>query len=288
MDGGHSWQSKMQGLTVEHVYTLAAREVQGKMVLYAGTEPGHIFRSFDYGESWQEIPSFRSVTGIEKWCFPAPPHEGHVKCVTFDPRDARTWYISIEQGGLYRTTDDGETWEELDSFVEPDDEVYKDVHRTLLHPDNPDVIYVTGGEGLYCSRDRGKTWEHITRRTSRIGYPDQLVFSPIDSNVMFISGSERSPGVWRTSHWANSAVGRSRDAGRTWELVTNGLPDNMRANIEAMSLHAQPDGYSLFIATTDGDVFESTDEADNWTQIAAGLPPISKVGHYRALTAAAS
>jgi photosystem II stability/assembly factor-like uncharacterized protein len=288
MDGGHTWEPRSKGISVNHVYHVSARETNGKIQLFVGTEPGHLFRSTDYGESWEEVPSLRSVPGIEKWTFPAPPHQGHVKCVTFHPRDPRTFFVSVEQGGLYKTTDDGQTWQEFDSFVEPDDEVYKDVHRTVLHPDNPDVMYITSGEGFYCSRDAGKTWEHVTTRRSRIGYPDQLIFSPIDSNVMFISGSEQSPGVWRTTHWANAAVGRSRDAGRTWEIVNNGLPDNMRANIEAMTLHAQPDGYSLFIATTDGDIFESNDEADSWTQIASGLAPISKVGHYRALAAAAS
>jgi hypothetical protein len=62
----------------------------------------------------------------------------------------------------------------------------------------------------------------------------------------------------------------------------------MRANIEAMSVHVEPDGFSLVIGTTDGDVFTSEDEAESWTQIARGLAPISKLGHYLPLMASAS
>jgi hypothetical protein len=52
-----------------------------------------------------------------------------------------------------------------------------------------------------------------------------------------------------------------------------------------MSLARWPDGFALFAATTDGDVFTSETGGDTWAQIASGLAPISKVGHYRNLVA---
>ena len=81
---------------------------------------------------------------------------------------------------------------------------------------------------------------------------------------------------------------RSRDAGRTWEPASRGLPENMRANIEAMSVASYPGGFSLFAGNTDGEVFCSKDGAENWTLIASGLQPISKGGHYQPLQAAAA
>jgi hypothetical protein len=59
----------------------------------------------------------------------------------------------------------------------------------------------------------------------------------------------------------------------------------MRANVEAMNLAAYPGGFSLFAATTDGEVYTSDDAAQSWQRIASGLPPISKVGHYMPLQA---
>lgn len=282
-DDGQSWEPRMRGLSQEHVYTIASQRRNGDLLLFAGTEPAHLFQSADYGDSWEEIPALRSVPGTEKWTFPAPPNLGHVKNIVFDPRDSRKMYAGIEQGGLFKSEDGGQSWRELESYYQPTDEVYKDVHRVVLRPSNPDVLYITGGEGLYCSSDGGQTWEHLTTRNSRIGYPDQLLLSPRDEKTMFMSGSAQSPNFWRESHVANAAIARTRDGGRNWEILERGLPKTMRGNIEAMSMAIWPDGFALFIANTDGEVYCSVDEGENWSRIAAGLAPISKVGHYRFL-----
>lgn len=287
-DRGHTWEPRMNGLTIKHVYSLASDEQDGHVVLFAGTEPAHLFQSTDYGETWEELPSLRQVPLADKWMFPAPPHTGHVKSVARDPRDHHTLFAGIEQGALLKSIDGGKTFRELDGYSRPDDDVYKDVHRVLLRPSNPDEVYMTGGMGLYYSADAGETWEHLTGRTFRIAYPDQLIFSPEDDRVLFMSGAEKDPGVWRTSHHANSTVLRSRDGGRTWEPANKGLPEQMRANVEAMSIATYPGGFSLYVATTDGDVFASHDGAESWSRIATGLAPVSKVGHYVALRATAA
>lgn len=287
-DGGQTWESRSRGITVEHLFTLGYSEPPFGIVLYAGTEPAALFKSHDYGQSWQELPALRGVPDIDKWCFPAPPHLGHTKTLAFDPRDQNVIYAGIEQGALLKSVDAGVSWRELAGFSKPDDAVYKDVHQVVLRPSHPDEIFMTGGMGLYHSTDAGETWEHVTKRDFRLGYPDQIVFSPLDDRVIFMSGSSRNPGSWRQSHHADSTIMRSRDAGKTWELANNGLPENMRANIEAMSVYAWTKGYALFAGNTDGDVFCSEDEGESWTRIAEGLAPVSKGGHFRNLQAAAA
>jgi photosystem II stability/assembly factor-like uncharacterized protein len=282
-DGGYTWEEKTRGLTPDHTYTINSTNRDGAPLLWAGTEPSHLFRSADYGETWEELPSLLGVPDTDKWTFPAPPHTGHVKNVAFDPRDKHTLYVGIEQGGLFKSVDDGQTWRELDDYSRPDDRAYKDVHRIVIHPTNPDVMYITSGEGLYGSADAGETWEHLSGRDARIGYPDALVISPRNPNVMYMGGANQSPGVWRTSHEARSTIMRSEDGGRTWEIAGSGLPDYMRANMEAMSLLEWPGGLSLYAGNTDGDVFASEDEGASWACIASGLAPVSKVGHYHAL-----
>jgi photosystem II stability/assembly factor-like uncharacterized protein len=282
-DGGHTWEPRTAGLDVKHVFSLGRAERDGGVVLFAGTEPAHLYESLDYGASWAELPALRQVPDTERWTFPAPPHVGHVKTIVPDPRDARVLYVGIEQGALLKSTDAGRTFRELASYAKPNDHAYKDVHRIVLRPDRPDDVFMPSGIGLYASHDAGETWERITTRDDRIGYPDQFLVSPRDNNVMFMAGSATSPGAWRTSHHADSTVLRSDDGGRTWQPAGAGLPDNMRHNIEAMSLGRWPGGFTLFAATTAGDVFASDDEARSWRGIASGLPSISKVGHYRAL-----
>ena len=92
-------------------------------------------------------------------------------------------------------------------------------------------------------------------------------------------------GRWRTTHTADANIARSRDGGRQWEILEEGLPEHIRGNIEAMSMNVWQDGFALFAGTTDGDVFYSDDEGSHWEKIIEGLPPLSKVGHFRYLKA---
>lgn len=287
-DGGHTWQSRMEGLSERHVFTLASVQGSDGIVLYAGTEPAHLFRSFDYGETWSELTALRQVADTDRWTFPAPPHIGHVKTIAIDPRDADTLFVGIEQGALLKSTDGGQTFRELTDYSKPEDSAYRDIHRVLQQRDNPDCLYMTGGIGLYTSQDAGETWEHRTDRTFRIGYPDQMVFSPQDNQVVFMCGSATNPGVWRKSHHADATVVRSGDGGRTWQPSADGLPEHMRGNIEAMSLGNYPGGFDLFLATTNGDVFASSNAGARWDLIVSEIPAISKGGHYQALQATAA
>jgi photosystem II stability/assembly factor-like uncharacterized protein len=284
LDAGATWELKTRGITDAHVFTVAAAERGGNVVLYAGTEPVHLYRSTDYGDTWEELPALPEMRA-DCWTFPAPPHAAHTKHITFDPADPDTLFVSVEQGGLFKSTDGGQTWRELESYAKPTDRAYKDVHRCLLRPSDPNVLYITGGMGFYRSDDGGETWQQFTDRTSRIAYPDALLFSPDDDSTLFMAGSAGSPGRWPQTHDADAAIMRSRDGGRTFEMLTEGLPEHLRGNVEAMSVYTWPDGFALFAATTDGDVFASETGGDTWAQIASGLAPISKVGHYHNLVA---
>ena len=96
-------------MTQNNVYSLAAKSVNDRVRVFAGTEPAHLFASDDFGVNWQEISSLRAVPSVPKWNFPAPPHIGHVKHINFDPDIPKTIYASVEVGGLLRSTDGAST-----------------------------------------------------------------------------------------------------------------------------------------------------------------------------------
>jgi photosystem II stability/assembly factor-like uncharacterized protein len=285
-DGGATWAKRDRGITIEQIFSLGYADHGDKVVLYAGTEPASMFRSDDYGETWIELPGVKETKGRDKWSFPSPPHLAHVKTMTIDPRDPNVIYAGVEQGDLLKTVDGGATWRVLDDYSKPSDWTYRDIHLVVVHPENSRELYMTTGMGLYRSLDSGATWTLIVDNSFAIGYPDHLIVSPRDGNMMFMAGAGANPGTWRESHSAKATVARSPDRGATWTDASRGLPADRHANIEAMSLAAYPGGFTLFAGDTDGVVYASDDAAESWTQIAGGLAPVSKGNHYRALQSA--
>jgi len=276
-DGGKTWETRDLGEGVTDIYSLEAVPGVNNARIYVGTQPARLFFSDDLGASWTERPALTQVPSTERWTFPAPPHVAHTKHINYDKADPSTLYISIEQGGLLRSKDAGETFEVVDGM---DD----DVHRLVVEGSN---WYVTGGDGVYASTNAGGSWEHRTTRDHEIGgYPDQLVYRPSSPNTLFIASAQHGPGSWRESHNAGARISRSDDAGRSWTVLANGLPDRMQGNVEAMIVEETPSSCRLLAATTAGEVYASEDGGTNWSVVVDGLAPISKAGHYRNLAVA--
>lgn len=278
-DDGATWEPCMNGITKEHVYSLAYVVTEDGPILYAGSEPVSIFRSFDLGDTWEEQPAIGEMPGHDKWNFPPPPHWAHTKSFEFDPRDPGVLYVGIEQGALMKSADGGVSWRELESFHREEDQWHKDIHRVVCKPGNPDELIMATGMGLYLSDDAGETWEHITDPKFVLGYPDQLILSPDDDNLVYASGAGFDPTVWRHSGHAAGTVLRSRDGGRSWEDASKGLPQDADSNIEAMNAAIYDGGMTLFAGNTDGEVYESADGAESWRRIVSGLKAVSKGNH---------
>lgn len=277
-DGGASWADSSPGVSEPSTYSLRGFDVEGKTVLYLGTEPVGLYRSEDGGQSWTDLASVRTAPMHERWQFPSPDHDPHLKTLTVDPRDGAVIYAGVEQGGLLKTTDGGQTWRDLDQFVDYGHFVYKDIHQVTLRPGNPDEVVITTGLGIFRSADAGETWTQLTDSGFRIGYPDQLVYAPDDAQRMFVSGGFATPNFWVEQKTAKGTVMISEDGGQTWRAPASGFPES-RANVEALTICGFPGGYEIFAGTTEGEVFVSADKGESWQRIAAGLPAIGKPTH---------
>ena len=120
---------------------------------------------------WEELPELSKFKNGD-WTFPPPPHDAHVKQLTFDPRDERVVFACVEQGALLKSVDAGESWKEIIGFENrEEDTVFKDCHRLVCRSSKPNEMYMTGGEGLYYTPDGGKSWEHLTRTHLAGGLP---------------------------------------------------------------------------------------------------------------------
>jgi len=279
-DAGRSWAFRNQGIGSPNVFSVATSHVDGKLRLYAGTEPAHLYASDDRGASWNELEALRSVPNIKDWTFPPPPHLAHVKHISFDPHDPDTIYACVEQGELLRSRDGGGTWQDLLGQAGVVKEAEGDAHRVVIRPSRPNELFMPTGYGLFRSEDDGKSWTNDKAKLPWIGYPDPMVFDPHREDVMFVAGGKQNPGLWIAKKNANASVARTRDGGRSWELTSQGLPAGMTASIEAMTLESWGSGCAVYLGTTDGEVFCSEDDGDSWTRIADGLPAISKGLHH--------
>jgi hypothetical protein len=277
---GTDWRQLTAGLDRPHIYALSARRVGARVTLFLGTSPAGLYRSDDLGETWRELAAIHDVPDSDKWTFPPPPHIAHVKDIVFHPREAATLYVLVEQGGLLKSTDDGESFIELAAYSTPEDSAYRDAHRLLIDEVDPDLFHLAAGEGLYRSTDGGETWQHLTRRDGEMGYPDFLFRHPDDRAVLYMAGSHRNPMTWYEEGMARALIMRSTDGGTGWTPLDRGFPDPVIGAFEAMSLHHWPGGMTLLIGTATGEVYASEDGGDNWTCIAEDLTPISKDTHY--------
>lgn len=277
-DGGASWQESSPGVLEAGTYSTRLVNQGGRTALYLGTQPPALYRSDDLGKSWTDLAALRDAPMHERWQFPAPGHEPHVKTLAVDPRDAKVIYAGIEQGALLKSSDGGAHWEDVDEFVDYEHFVYKDLHQIRLRPTDPDTVYITTGLGIFVSVNAGRTWRQLTGSNFRIGYPDQLLFSPDDDRRLYVSGGFATPNFWIEQKSAKGTVMISEDGGETWRAPLSGFPES-RANVEAMTLVSWTGGYELFAGTTEGAVFSSLDRGESWQRIIEGLPPVSKPTH---------
>ena len=130
-DGAGTWADC--GLPAEDVFSVAVSLVDG--AVYAGTEPSALYRSDDGGGTWRELTALLDLPSRPTWSFPPRPWTSHVRWIAPSPHDAGLILAGIELGGLMRSTDGGESWQDQRPGSQPD------VHSLAWHPqvDGPRV-----------------------------------------------------------------------------------------------------------------------------------------------------
>jgi photosystem II stability/assembly factor-like uncharacterized protein len=222
--------------------------------------PALLYRSDDGGETWTACVSVRRIPGYERWTFPPPPHIPHVRSIAPDPLVEGAVYIGVEEGGVYRSPDGGETWESLNEGL------YWDVHAVLPGPDGQ-RLYATTGGGFYRSDDGGRRWEQRMAGLDR-RYTVGLALAPAQPRRLYVAAAATPPPGWREG--ANAALYASEDAGEHWRRLTGGLPDRLDEMVGA--LMADEDGGVS--AAAGGTLFVSRDGGASWRCLATGLPRI--------------
>lgn len=227
--------------------------------LLAGMEPSALFRSEDGGRSWREDPAIRRMSETNGWSVPWSDAKGHVRTIAIDPNDPRRIYLAIEVGGVMRTEDGGEAWENVRGGI------HDDVHSVAVNPRNGAHLYAATRHGFGRSEDYGRTWRQIDGFEGQ-GYARPLAVDPERPQQIFTAAATTGPGGFnRPGVGAECGVFRSEDGGLTWRRLTNGLPARFRPYVDAIGIDpARPEHVAL--ADRDGNVFESRDGGESWQQ----------------------
>ena len=126
-DAGASWIDCT--LPESGVFSLAVSAADG--AVYAGTEPSRLFRSDDRGERWRELETLLELPSRPTWSFPPRPWTSHVRWIAPSPHDGDLLLVGIELGGLMRSSNGGESWQDHRPGAQ------RDVHSLAWHPQAP-------------------------------------------------------------------------------------------------------------------------------------------------------
>jgi photosystem II stability/assembly factor-like uncharacterized protein len=260
--------------------------------LYASQSRGWfgqvVQRSNDGGASWEAAGNkfqYDGATNTHKWYDNSdhPYDFTRVWHLEPSPTDLDTVYAGVEDAALFRSTDGGTTWDELNGLrTHPTAPTWAPgagglcLHTIILDPTRPDrIITAISAAGAFRSDDKGKTWRPINKglKSNFIPDPDAEVGHCVHHVAMHPS---RPDVLFMQKHWD---VMRSDDAGDTWEEVSGNLPSDFGFVID---VHAhEPDTIYVVPIKSDSDhfvpdgklrVYRSRSGGTEWEALTKGLP----------------
>ena len=283
-DFGTSWKEHPIGFpegmdaSVERTWQLAPGTEDN--VVYAGTEPGAIFRSDDGGETFALEQALWDHPHRPQWNAGYGGQAFHT--LLPHPTDPLSVTAAISTGGVYQTTDGGASWEPRNQGIRvdfaPEGENYPEfgqcVHKVARHPSRPERLFLQNHGGVYRSDDEGATWVDIAEGLpSDFGFP--VVVHPHEPDTVFVFPLH---GMGRFPPEGVARVWRSRDAGAHWEPLGDGLPDDFYAAVMRDSMCTDThDSAGLYFGGRNGSVWGSADSGESWREIAVNLPDVMSV-----------
>jgi photosystem II stability/assembly factor-like uncharacterized protein len=213
---------------------------------------------------------------------------GRIADIAIHPNDDKTWYVAVGSGGVWKTTNDGVTWDPI--F---DNQSSFSIGSVSIDPNNPNIVWVgTGenvggrhvgyGDGIYKSTDAGKSWENMGLKESQ--HISRIIVHPDNSDVIWVAA--QGP-LW--SGGGQRGLYKSTDGGKTWEKKLGG---NQWTGVTDIEIDPRnPD--RMYAATWQrqrivpiymgggpgSGIHKSTDGGETWKEIRNGIPEtVGKIG----------
>jgi photosystem II stability/assembly factor-like uncharacterized protein len=267
---------------VEQIWALEAGAASEPGTLHAGTIGGGLFVSRDSGASWSLVRGLWDHPKRKEWMGGGADLPG-IHSVCLDPRDARRILVGVSCGGAWETNDGGQTWDVrakgmFAAFMPParrDDPYIQDPHRIVRSPTNPDRLWAQHHNGVFVTDDGGKSWRSIENVDPSV-FGFAVAVHPKDPDTAWlvpaIKDEQRVPVGGRV------VVSRTRDGGRSWTALRDGLPQEHAYDIVFRhALDVDESGDRLAFGSTTGSLWVTEDGGDRWSCVAQHLPPVYAV-----------
>jgi photosystem II stability/assembly factor-like uncharacterized protein len=249
-------------------------------VFYMGQVNGGVWKSDDYGRTWNPIFDHESTQSIG--------------AIAVAPSNPNVIYVGSGEGlhrpdlsvgnGIYKSIDAGKTWTHLglrDGLQIP---------ALAIDPRNPNRVFaaVLGHpygpneeRGLFRSTDGGQTWQKVIYKDENTGASD-VEIDPSNPDVIYASMWEAREGPWEDGNEVNGTGGglfKSTDGGNSWHPLANGLPKDL-SQIYVAIAPTDPRRLYATIGAASGAlaVYRSDDAGENWSKATDDPRPSGRIG----------
>ena len=234
---------------------------------YVGGADGGIFKTINNGVTFDEI--FNDQDAYSIGAITVAPSDANVIWVGTGEGDPRN---SVGYGrGVYRSIDGGITW------VKAGLEKTERIKRIVVDPRDPDVVSVCalGREwgpnperGVFITHDGGKKWEKVLYIDEDTGCSD-ITMENSNPRIMYAGMWTFRRKPWRFDGGSKkTALYRTMNGGKNWNIIHNGLPDGPMTRIGVQVAQSEPNIVYLVTEIKDGGtLFRSDDRGENWKKV---------------------
>jgi photosystem II stability/assembly factor-like uncharacterized protein len=235
-------------------------------LFYVASASGGLLKTVNGGTSWENVFDRQGSVSIGDVAInPSDPSVVWVGTGEANNRQSSSW-----GEGIYKSTDGGRSWKHM-GLRET-----QHIGRIVINPYDTDIVYVAAlgrlwgpnrERGVFMTADGGLRWEQVLAIDENTGAVD-LAMDPSNPKVLYASAYQRRRSGWGFNGGGpKGGIYKTVDGGRSWRLLTAGLPTGDKGRIGLDIYRKDPNIVYAIIESREGGVFRSEDKGESWTRV---------------------